>query len=1115
MTKNKDYSYPDTDDENFQKKIYDKREFYYHKIPQRDVLKTKEEITEYRNDICGNDGDFIPREQQIILSNFLSPDTPYNGLLIMHGTGTGKTCTAISIAEQFKEQVKKYNTHIYVLVPGTNIKENFKKELLFCTGETYLKNKEVLKQLTLEERERERKVSIYSALQYYKILSYKTFYRKVLGEKISEKKIIGDDKIKTGYKKNEEGEIEREIVVDKISSLDNSLIIVDEAHNLSGNEYGEALRQLIKKSKNLKVLLLSATPMKNLADDIVDMINFIRPYDDQIKRDKVFTSEKNYMMKFKDGGIKYLKEMISGYVSFFRGNMPYTFAKRIDKGEIPDGLLFTPVIRCFMDTFQLNTYNKTADKLMDSLEKSSSAAANFVYPGLDSNGKLTGYYSTDGLNKVLSQLTSSKDKLIKEINKTLFKGKIKKEDLSSFIEETEMKNITGSILKLDYLEKFSVKFYKCISRLSKLVEGNKEPGTAFVYSNLVHAGGMEVFAEALKQNGYLEFKENKNEYIINNDTIDSRTGFTFSEFKKKKLNMNDFNPATFLLVTGSSEDGGDDVSEIKQKIIRTVFNNPANKDGKMLKIILGSRVMSEGVTLENVKEVHILDVHYNLGRVEQVIGRAIRMCKHQEVITDKNFFPEVNVYRYVVSLKNKLSTDEVLYQKAEKKYILVKKVERIIKEASIDCPLLLHGNKFPEELIKYKDCVEPTLENVKKGKKICPAICDFESCDFKCDDKDLNKFYDSKKGTYKDISINDIDYNTYNDTLAKSEINDVKNKIKDLYRFEHIYTYNQIMSKIKSSFRGQQSELFESFFLDRALDELMPKTENDYNNFKDTIYDKFNRSGYLIQRGKYFIFQPFDDNENLPLYYRQNYDINTSQVDFNNIPVKNYIKQKYGKVKDKKIKDQGENKIKVKSYDFDSVMDYYKNRDENFIVGVIDKAPKSLETEDVFKIRPQIKKSDLKRGTGIVSIKGAVCFNSKDKEYLINVIKKLRKLVPFELVIKEKGRIRREELCDEIKKGLIYLEKYSTTKDGNKKTYVMVPSNHPDYEFPLNLEDRIKFILRNVQENVNRKFDHKVIKEDKGMKYIIEINNNKMFNDNDMKQLGFKLEGKKWIKILK
>ena len=38
--------------------------------------------------------------------------------------------------------------------------------------------------------------------------------------------------------------------------------------------------------------------------------------------------------------------------------------------------------------------------------------------------------------------------------------------------------------------------------------------------------------------------------------------------------------------------------------------------------------MNEGVTLENVKEIHILDVHYNLGKVDQVIGRGIRRDSH-------------------------------------------------------------------------------------------------------------------------------------------------------------------------------------------------------------------------------------------------------------------------------------------------------------------------------------------------------------------------------------------------------------------------------------------------------------------------------------------------------
>ena len=181
-----DYSYPEPDDKNISSKIYSKREFHYHRIPKRKKMESYEEIKKYREKQCK--AEFKPKEQQAILSNLMNPETPYNGMLVMHGTGTGKTCSAISIAEQFKDQVKKYNTKVFVLIPGPNTRENFKSELLFCTGDTYLKNKDLIQQFNKNEQDRERKIGVYSALQNYKILSYKTFYKKVLGEKILEKK---------------------------------------------------------------------------------------------------------------------------------------------------------------------------------------------------------------------------------------------------------------------------------------------------------------------------------------------------------------------------------------------------------------------------------------------------------------------------------------------------------------------------------------------------------------------------------------------------------------------------------------------------------------------------------------------------------------------------------------------------------------------------------------------------------------------------------------------------------------------------------------------------------------------------------------------------------------
>jgi DNA polymerase III delta prime subunit len=1091
-------SYPDVDEADFQLKIYKKREFYYHKIPKREKLEKYEEINKYRDDICK--GDFKLREQQIIPTNFLSPDTPYRGLLIMHGTGTGKTCTAISIAEQFKEQVIKYNTKIYVLTSGPNIKENFKSELLFCTGETYLKNKEILEQMSSNDKERERKIAIYNALQYYKILSYKTFYKKVLGEKIAEKKIVGTEKIKTSYKKTEEGEFKREIVIDRILNLDNTILIVDEAHNMTGNEYGEAIKKIIKTSKNLRIILLSATPMKNLADDIIDMLNFLRPVNEPIKRDLIFTSEKNYTMKFKPGGEEYLKQMASGYISFFRGNIPFTFAKRIDKGVISDGLLFTPVIKCNMNLFQLNTYNLAVSDFDDRLDRSSSAAANFVYPGLDSIGKLVGYHSNEGLNKVLNQINNNKEELLKQINKTLFNSELDKSELSNFISESADKNITGKILELKYLKLFSSKFYQCILKLNRLIDGDKGAGTAFVYSNLVKAGGIELFAEALKVNGYLEYNENSSQYNIESHTIDSRTGKTFEDFKKEKKNINEFHPATFILITGGMDESGEDIPEIKQKHIRQVFNNVENKEGKLIKLVLGSRVMNEGVTLENTREVHILDVHYNLGKVDQVIGRAIRMCKHMALVSDKNRFPHVNVYRYVVGIEKGLSTDEILYQKAELKYLLVKQIERVLKEVSIDCPLLLNGNQFPEEVEKYKGCVEPSQENIKKKKTICPALCDFKECDYKCYEKDLNKYYNNKTLDYN--AVDDIDYSTFNVNLAVNEIDSVKQKIKDLYRFKYVYLYEEIKTIILSSYKKEQKLLFVEYFLDKALEDMMPRTENEYNSFKDTIYDKYNRAGYLIQRGKYYIYQPFDNSEEIPMYYRTNYKLEASNI----TPIKNYIEMKYGKIKETNVISTDKTN-KKKDYDLESIVDYYINRSENYIVGIVSKNFLNSDLEDIFKIRPPLKKtSDKKRGTGIYSLTGAVCATSKDKSYLLGIIKKLKNNINESIIKSIQIKITtREDMCENIKLMLLYLEKYSTGKD--KMTYLMVPSDHPVYVFPYNLEDRIKYVLNKIKEITEREFDYIVKKNKNGTfeeilnlpGYIIEIKNNKYLEEHKSK----------------
>jgi AAA+ superfamily predicted ATPase len=64
---------------------------------------SSEDVQNYRQEKCT--GKMVLQEHQNMLSNFINPSTPYKGLLLFHGVGTGKTCAAISIAEKFKDQI--------------------------------------------------------------------------------------------------------------------------------------------------------------------------------------------------------------------------------------------------------------------------------------------------------------------------------------------------------------------------------------------------------------------------------------------------------------------------------------------------------------------------------------------------------------------------------------------------------------------------------------------------------------------------------------------------------------------------------------------------------------------------------------------------------------------------------------------------------------------------------------------------------------------------------------------------------------------------------------------------------------------------------------------------
>lgn len=289
---------------------------------------------------------------------------------------------------------------------------------------------------------------------------------------------------------------------------------------------------------------------------------------------------------------------------------------------------------------------------------------------------------------------------------------------------------------------------------------------------------------------------------------------------------------------------------------------------------------------------------------------------------------------------------------------------------------------------------------------------------------------------------------------AINEIDYAKNKIKELYKIKYVYTLSTIVDYVKNSLNEDQAQLFDDFFIYQALTQLLPVSNDEFNNFSDVIYDRYNVPGYLIYRNVYYIFQPLDQKDNVPLFYRTVYQRDL----INDLSMSNYLKL---------FTVPKEEIVILEKSNFDT--NYYDNKKENSIIGIID----IKDNMEIFKIRKNINQEDTsnkKRGEGIISIKGSTC-EDKEKSEILMYSKKLG----VQDIDKNDSR---QKICNQIKNKLIELEKYN--KEGI--TYLIIPNNHLTLEFPLNIHDRKEYLIKKVEE-----LDLKVNVDSSKNKYVLTV----------------------------
>jgi superfamily II DNA or RNA helicase len=212
-------------------------------------------------------------------------------------------------------------------------------------------------------------------------------------------------------------------------------------------------------------------------------------------------------------------------------------------------------------------------------------------------------------------------------------------------------SLKGNSLKSKNIKNYSKKFYKIYNNVKK------STGPIFIYSNFKDYGGIKSLVKFLEYNGFKNYK-------------------TYGEGKLR-----------FAIWSG------DESNKIKNEI-KAVFNNKYNHNGSKIKIILGTPAIKEGVSLLRVEQVHILEPYWNLSRMKQIIGRAIRFCSHKDLPGKRRF---VDIFLYLATYSGIKTADEIIWSMAKRKDVLVQQFEKVMKESAIDCRLFYNRNVYPGE----------------------------------------------------------------------------------------------------------------------------------------------------------------------------------------------------------------------------------------------------------------------------------------------------------------------------------------------------------------------------------------------------------------------------------
>lgn len=694
-TQNPNYPCKDTTFENFQDPQQFKPSSFYDQI-NNEPFNTFKFPEDYINQKTQENYEL--QNQQMFVPKYANFHNNTEGLLIYHNLGSGKTCTSILVGEAYKAYYENIGKRILVVLPPATV-EQFREELKgkiirdqYTGCVSNLKDVRYIPEQVVSIK----KKSFAGILENLNVFSQEKNLTTSQNKKI-EQEIDKYWEITTHIKfinnlahPKDEDNLRKYV---KRLQKGGNLVIIDEIQNLiseSGVLYKKLLRAVRLFSQNNKFIVLSATPIYDKPFEIGLTINLLNP------RVNFPITQKGFENLFYDDQGQFtnknlFKRMCNGYVSYFSGGNPKNFPNK----------------RIITMNHTINYNHLKAYTILLASELKLSKKKDQLHT-LKSNKKVEEKLDQNYLSKTRALCNIAYPSDYNEEKET------PKEKIKNM--EKQLKEFSGPN---EVLQQVSEMYSTKIAEIVRMATESK--GTVLIFSDLVYYG-VRPISIILKQLGYLELKT-----VDQIKEANKRENKRFTEWSGENIN------ATTK-------------KEYSTKI-RELFNSFKNKDGRYLKIILGTTSIMEGISFKNVRDVHIVNPWWNDSRIKQVIARAIRYKSHIELKPEEQF---VNVYKHYSVLTQgsenfmkgiirekysqdivqqkismigarglfKKTIDEYIQQKSDEKQKIVRDFELALKASAVDCGLNKHGNIVRKvELVEKneRNQWEVRLENPSNG----------------------------------------------------------------------------------------------------------------------------------------------------------------------------------------------------------------------------------------------------------------------------------------------------------------------------------------------------------------------------------------------------------------